>query len=56
MSEKTVLPCGCRIWEDTIDRAVTLIFEPHALDCKHYLFFIAESARQDKPVTTIDAR
>ena len=50
--DETVLPCGCRMW--TVDEA--LVFEPHSVHCENYRFFLAESARQGKSPTVLDAR
>ena len=50
------LPCGCRMGTDMVDDVETFIFEPHALDCENYLYVLAESRRQGKPTTIIDAR
>lgn len=45
-------PCGCQmLWSDDV-----LMFEPHALDCDHYRFFIAECARQNKTPDILDMR
>lgn len=52
-NDNETLPCGCKVGTDG---AETLIFEPHALDCENYLFFVAEVARQGKAMTTIDLR
>lgn len=46
------LPCGCR--HGLVGEA--FVFEPCALDCEFYLYVLAESERQAKPVRTIDAR
>lgn len=49
-----VLPCGCQMTADEETKA--FVFVPHALDCKFYLYVLAESARQGKDVVTLDAR
>jgi len=51
MSDGEVLPCGCHMWTDN----GVFMFEPHALDCKFYLYVLEESARQGKPTTILDA-
>lgn len=51
-SEYQRLPCGCQMGTDD-DK---FIFIPHSLDCKYYLYTLAESKRQGKPIITIDAR
>lgn len=48
------LDCGCHMWTDTVGDDQVFMFEPHALDCKFYLFVLEESKRQAKPVTTLD--
>ncbi len=50
------LPCGCLIGTDVIDGVNTFLIEPHALNCKNYLYVLQETERQGKPRTTIDLR
>lgn len=49
------LPCGCLISVNT-EMGGPFYIEPHALDCQYYLFALAESKRQGKPVVTVDVR
>lgn len=50
------LPCGCQLGTDVIDGVPTFLYEPCALDCEYYLYVVAESKRQGKPLTTVDVR
>lgn len=50
------LPCGCIHGTEDVNGTRTYVFEPHALDCKYYLYVQDEMARQGKPVTVVDAR
>ena len=43
-----VLPCGCQM--STAGEA--FLFKPHDLACPNYLYVLAESSRQGKPVST----
>jgi hypothetical protein len=52
MSDVVILDCGCSY--SNVDD--TFLFEPHAEDCRYYLFVLAESERQDKPITILDVR
>jgi hypothetical protein len=51
-----VLPCGCRMKTAVVGGRDTFLFKPHALDCEHYLFVIAETERQGKQRNVIDTR
>jgi hypothetical protein len=50
------LPCGCHIGTDVIDGTNAFLIVPCSLQCDNYLFVLAESERQHKPTTIIDAR
>lgn len=51
------LPCGCQMGTSTNSAGEEVfLFEPHAMDCEYYLYVLDESARQGKPVTTLDVR
>lgn len=50
------LPCGCHIGTDVIEGAKLFQIEPCDLQCDIYLFVLEETARQGKPVTTVDVR
>ena len=54
--DETVLPCGCRMWTVVVDGEKALMFEPHDVHCENYRFFLAESERQGKSPTILDAR
>ena len=44
------LPCGCQFGS----QGDAFIFVPHAFDCPYYQYFLEESARQAKPVVSIE--
>jgi hypothetical protein len=53
------LPCGCvmgteELGPDPADRV--FVYEPCSLRCEFYLYVVAETRRQGKPVRTIDTR
>lgn len=45
-------PCGCQFGQS----GDAFVYEPCSLDCDLYAFVCDESARQGKPIRTIDAR
>jgi hypothetical protein len=51
-----VLPCGCRMWTDTVFEVPTFVVEPHALDCSYYEYILEQAEELEKPVSVIDLR
>ena len=47
-----VLPCGCGI--GNVDDS--FVIEPCSLTCENYLYAVAETQRQGKPITMVDLR
>lgn len=47
-----VLPCGCGI--GNVDDS--FVIEPCSMTCENYLYAIAETKRQGKPITMVDMR
>lgn len=56
LGEMERLPCGCLVGTDLIDGQPTFLMIPCADDCEYYIYALAESRRQGKRVTKIDAR
>jgi hypothetical protein len=54
MAEWERLPCGCHMGMTEIDGESAFIFEPHSRTCEMYQYFVEESARQGKPVFTLE--
>lgn len=55
--EPAVMPCGCRSECQIIDGVRTLIWVacPSGEACEWVQFVLAESARQERPSTVLDA-
>lgn len=48
--EMETFPCGCKMGQAVIDGVNTAVFEPHSTSCEYYLYFVAQSKAQDKPI------
>jgi hypothetical protein len=50
MIESQTAPCGCIVGTAYVDGEPTFVIEPCATDCSTYLYAVAETKRQGKPL------